>query len=422
MRNLIALVLSVLLTIPTVPTHAWIAQKTASATATEQQFFMSSANVTSSTANRYIPFGMAFNVATTESATFRFPVAGTIKSLKFYAVTAPSGGASYTGTVRLNGTTSTAASCAVSSATPCTWTGTVSISAGDTVGFLIAPSGSPTASIVHASVIWSPTNANDTVFAFGTPNTNFSTSAASYVMPNSSKPPNTVITGQRYGHMPDGGTIDKFCASFATALTGVMSYGMTVFKNGAATALNTTINSTNQSNCDNTNSFSVTGPSGGSTGGDDVELEGAPSGTPTASKMAGGARYVPTTAGHYPLISIAGSAASTTAKAYYPMTSGTGGASTTEAEEQSVSHAQTLKNMTCRVSTPPGGTTARVCTLRKNGVATGLTCTITGTATVCNVTSTVSVSDDDKLSIEDDPSTAGTPASAALSFSLLATR
>ena len=68
-----------------------------------------------------------------------------------------------------------------------------------------------------------------------------------------------------------------------------------------------------------------------------------------------------------------------------------------------------LQNLYCLSSTAPGGTDAMVYTARVNAANTGLTCTISATATTCNSgASSAAISAGDRLSLEVNPTAAET--------------
>ena len=170
---------------------------------------------------------------------------------------------------------------------------------------------------------------------------------------------------------------------------------------------------------DTSNSFAVTGPSGG-TPGDYVTFPAVPSGTPTSVTATFGARYRPTTAGSFPLMSVFPSAANTASTTYYPLSGGTAAGTTTEANNQSIADSMTVTKLTVTLNVAPGSGKSRVYTLRKNGADTALTCTISNTAQTCTATGSISVADDDLLATADTPS--GTPTASTPSISYLANR
>ena len=67
-----------------------------------------------------------------------------------------------------------------------------------------------------------------------------------------------------------------------------------------------------------------------------------------------------------------------------------------------VKAAGTISSIWAEVNTAPGGTAAWTVTVRKNGLTTAgnsLSCTITGTATGCEASGSVSIADGDFLSV-----------------------
>ena len=189
-RRLIALALAGLLA--AAPAQAWIGQKGGGTppTPTTQYFFMSTTTVVSTTVTRWIPFAMAFQASNTELITFRFPIAGTITKMSMYATTTLTSG-SYRGTIRIGAPGSiadSAATCSGATTTPCSWTGSVSVNAGDVASFRVDPSTSPApsaGSIIHVVVAFQPATAGETVIGFGTPSNSFANNATQCVQAGS---------------------------------------------------------------------------------------------------------------------------------------------------------------------------------------------------------------------------------------------
>lgn len=416
------------------PAHAWLAQSGTPAPATtEQVFYMATSTAVNTTATRWMSFAMTAPAINTEIKSFRFPEAGTILGLRMYSATTLASG-SYAGTVRLGAgggsQADTSAACSGATATPCTWSGSVSVNAGDVASFRIDPSTSPApsaAAIIHATVLFRPATADHTVIAYGTPANNFATGSTQYQQAGGGLNPNGTLSNRQSATVPIGGTISKLCTAWDTALTQG-SYTITSYKAGVVAGapgnLANVIDTANQAVCDTANSITVTGPSGGSTPGSDLALESVPAGTPTAGRAAGGMIFVPSSTGRFPVFASGGAAAGTgtTAKNYYPLSSGATTAQATRTDAESLALAQTIDGMTCKWQVAAGSGATRVCNLMVNG-SPAMTCSITGTTqTACNATGTVAVNDNDKLVYEDDPTTGSAPAGATFNASLVAHR
>lgn len=408
-RVLSALLTATLLCLPGA-SGAWLIQ--GSATDTGKQLLLAhSGSALANSADRYIPLG-ATGSGITIFKSGTFSVAGAIKSFKLTAVTQPSGAATWTATIYINGSASGATCTLTSSVAICDWTGSISVSAGDYAVILVHPSGTPSSSIIMASTGFTPTTTNDTVILSSPGTSTFSTSAANYVQPFDASLPGTLATARRTGVFPDGGTLDKFYINSVAPGSG-KSYAYTIFTNGTGSTVTATISNAATSNNDTSHSVSVSA-------GDYVNFEASPSGTPTASDAGMGARYLATTAGRYPYVT---SNVSDNGSATLYMTLNGNTTSTTEANVQNITHSQTFEKLQVKFGNAPGtaGSGKKyTVTLRKNGSNTALTCDVLNTATTCSASGTVAVNDNDLVGISIVPTS--TPSAVSLGTGLLATR
>ncbi|MGD9613853.1 MAG: hypothetical protein AB7H90_01500 [Alphaproteobacteria bacterium] len=377
----------------------------------------------STSATRFLPVGYSATPAGSDGAFFVFSAPGTLDLLRVNFPTAPTGAATWTVTLMKNGV-ATALACTVDSSSSGggSASGAVSFAAGDYASLRIVPSASPapTASRASVSLVFMPSTAGVTLIAaYGTP---FSNIAENAVQPFH----NSIVTSdgsRRQNVFPDGGTIDMlYVVSTAPgAPASGHKYDFLVGKNTVDQALTCTVLEDATSANDTSNSFTVAAPSG-STPGDDIQFQATPTGPPTAATVGFGLRYRPTTTGSFPLMCARPNSASTTLTFYYPLSGGTAAGSATEADEQSIAENMVITTMSVKLDTAPGTGASRTFTLRKNGVDTGLTCTISGTDTAATVTGSVTVADDDLLSTSAVPSSPTAPAVARPAISYLAHR
>lgn len=210
----------------------------------------------------------------------------------------------------------------------------------------------------------------------------------------------TGAESQRQIPFPVAGTITDLRVNFPTAVvTG--RYAITLRKNGAGTALTCTINSSAQ--CSDTNSVTVAA-------GDLIDWEVTPTGTPTANTFIQISAKFTSSANSEGFLIAGGSNAnvSNTAANYF----GFGGATANNATEAVVSGlvatSGTIDNLYIAAHAAPTSGKQYVATVYKNGVATGLACTVANTATTCNSTGAnvpVSLVATDTISIEMCPGT-----------------
>jgi hypothetical protein len=381
-----------------------------------QLLLSNSLSTLATTADRYIGLGYSVSAEASITKAIIFPVAGAVKSLKFTALTQPSGAATWTATIYINGS-STSATCTVNSSTAIgDWTGNISVNAGDYATILVHPANTPAASAVAVSVGFTPITENDRIIAGGAISTAFSTSATNYATTFQGAALSTGITGANsHPLLPDGGTIDKLYIDTNDPGVG-KSYAFTIMKNGTggATSLATTISGTATAGNDTSNSVSVAD-------GDRLHLRGVPSGTPNASNAVFGFRYVPSSVGRYPYffsISAPGNSGTT----YFHPVQG-GASSGGESVVKGITHSQTFEKISARVAAAPGAAASGkkwTFTLRVNGVDTSLTCDILETATTGSATGSVTVSDNDFVSVSVTPTSS--PTNSSMGVALLATR
>jgi hypothetical protein len=210
----------------------------------------------------------------------------------------------------------------------------------------------------------------------------------------------TTNTTQAKMVMPSSGTWQNLRVWTDGTTPGAgKSYTVAFMTNFSDSPISCTI-SDSSTRCWNTTVTSYT------TVNDIVNFTVTPSGTPTSLRVHASIEFVTSTTNTFVYAGVGG--LSTTASAYLGV-SGHAGSNTTEVLRQMVVPTSgTFVAMVSSITAPPGAGKSYVMTLRKNGAATGLTCTMTNSVTFCTANSMVSVKPSDLLAIQGTPS--GTPA------------
>lgn len=203
------------------------------------------------------------------------------------------------------------------------------------------------------------------------------------------------------------GTISRLRVRLGTALSAG-SFTFTLVKNGVDTALTCTI--TNQQGSDTSNTVTVAA-------GDLLCIKCVPSGTPTAqtAPVALAVMFEGDVAGE----SVVFAATSTGTTAGFIAPGSLTVANATEVNQSAVMPTGgVFSHLRVSLSAAPGTTTTRVFTLRKNGVDTTLTCTVTsGNTTASDTSNSVTFAAGDVISIGQ-TTPAGTPATATANIGL----
>lgn len=359
-------------------------------------------NAGSTTVANYYPlFGGVGTVAVAGAFARETPVsvAGTFSSL---IANFPSGvgSGSYAIQVTKNGATpGTTLNCTVSSGTQCTDTTAgddVTVSVGDTVGFVVTPSSSPTSNTsIQISMVFISSGANQS--PMGGISASPSTSAVNYA---SLIGFTGILTATEVNYstlIPIGGTVDQLYIKIVTAPGLTAGWQYVVFQNGAATSLTCSIASSSSAVTCNDVTHSIT-----VSANDVLSLAicpgtftlstCTPSAAPTASGTPRwGVRWQPTTTGDS-ILSMADQSAvlGGGTQFAYPNLTGTAGA--TEANVELIApNSFTIQSTVQSTNVDPGSGKTHVFTLRE-GTGSGQsnntpTCTITGngsTGLSCN--------------------------------------
>lgn len=193
--------------------------------------------------------------------------------------------------------------------------------------------------------------------------------------------------------MPIDCAISNLETNFPVALTGAKTFTTTLEKNGADSALTavTSVASTRASDVTHSVSFSA---------GDDFCIKFVPSGTPEAQTVVQVAALMTSVTAGESAIFGGTDATTISATKYAPF--GSGRATAAEVDAQVICAAGgVIDRLYVHVSTAPTAGNSWVFTLYKNGVSTGLTCTVADAAVTANdVTHTVSIAAADRISVE----------------------
>jgi hypothetical protein len=285
-----------------------------------------------------------------------------------------------------NSNNSTALTCsATGPATTCTSAATVTVAAGDIVGFtfcpgtfianVCTPGSAPTAmSGLQVSMTFTSTNNNETFIDWAGVG-NASNSVANYGAPTGTFG-TTATESAAETVIPTAGVIDHlYAAPFSSPGSG--TYAVTVFQNGSATAITCTITALADCTPDLAHSITVAA-------GDTISFQTNPSTSPTATSIHASVRFTPTVSGQGILLATATAGLTTNATTVFAP-AGTITAGLTEASHlalaPSISGGFTIKNLYYCMSTDPGSGKSRTITLR-NGTGSGQSNTaVTGVLT-----------------------------------------
>jgi hypothetical protein len=259
----------------------------------------------------------------------------------------------------------------------------ISFVAGDLISISVVPSGTPTAFGIHYWDI--ECNANGQTIIGGNGNTP-SNSVANYsVAQGGSSVPWTATETDVQIVCPTAGTLSNLYAKLAGTPSSGTNYALTLQKNGADSALTTTIADLTTAGNDTTNSVTVAA-------GDTLSMKLAPTNTPTARAAWWGIQFTPTTDGEsffgFGNASLPATASTNYEQGFY---GGVANANWNASEPTGTGYIgpQTLKNMYIKLITAPGGAASRAFTVRNNSVDTALTTTISTSGTTGNSTNDV---------------------------------
>lgn len=344
------------------------------------------------------------------------PTAGTLGNCAFKLTTAPGSGKSWLVGLRVNGATvlsTTISDTAVDGSI----SGTVNVSAGDLVNWIITPSGTPAAASLAAFCQFEGTDSTESII-IGCGQGTFSTTANRFSPINGFG--GSLATTDGFGRqiMPTAGTLKKLYVRLdIDPGTNPDAYSFTLHKNAADQTLTTTITADSTTGNDTTNSVSIAA-------GDTVSIKVAPLNTPSATPyMKWGMVFVPTVLGETAIPGdMAGNNLDVSVTEYIALNNVTVASTTTEANWQVLVPPCDIKKLYVLLSGSPGsGGDAYTFTVRDDGADTAVVVSITNAATSGNdVTNTHSVTDISLVNLKLTPSVSPTALQAYWGIVLIA--
>ncbi|MES2995125.1 MAG: hypothetical protein V4681_03785 [Patescibacteria group bacterium] len=334
----------------------------------------------STTAVRFIPLGPSGNVGSPGASALNhtMPTAGTFSKLYVRMPAALSAGTSYTIVLMKNGVAS-ALSVQITDAglTAQDTSNTVTVAAGDTVGFRITPSGTPVSQTgnYQVGVVFDSTVSGESlIFSRGvgsntTGNSYFTLGGGGSISVGAS----TYATV-----FPTNGVIDKMYVTSGAPGAGI-SRTVALTVNGVDSTLTCTMSDAAGSCNDVTHAVSISA-------GDEVVVHESVTGTVTSTNIHTSMRFVPTIPGESVMMGVGGNP--NNAADRYQHTHGYILNASSEAITQAVAPiAFTWKKLYLDYDTAPGAGNSRSFTARIGGVSQSLTANVTDTNTTANNTS-----------------------------------
>lgn len=327
---------------------------------------------------------------------------GTLQNTRVKLTTAPGAGKSAVFTLRKNGV-DTAITCTISdSATTASDTSnTVTVAAGDTLGWSCALTAAGVSSFCELAIEYVGDTANESQLMGGSEQAFSNADGTLSISGNCTQgDPDDTFSDQV---IATAGTIKNLYVKL-TAAPGVgKTRTYTVFINGSSTAITCTISDAATTANDTTHSVSVSA-------GDRIAVRQPTTGSPNTTNIHLGLTFVATTDGQFPILAGAGNS--------LPATGATRFSSLAMNDTPNTPYSATdvvfntapviyLLNMYANVAVAPSAGKNWAFTVNKNTSATGLTCTIADAATTANVTSTVTGALFDLYSMQVTPT--GTP-------------
>lgn len=281
------------------------------ATAMRTPIMMSAA--TSATQTRYAGFISIFTTTNDSSVLSVIAANGIIEGFYVYLSAAPGSGKSYAFTLQKN-SSATGLTCTVADLnTSCSYLGTLSLSAGDTLSIKQVPSGTPTVVTANISTIFNSGTGGPALIYTSSNTNNANETRVGGILGN--------IGWNQSGVkdiMPTYGTFSNLYVIFGTA-PGTLGSGktatITLNKNGVATGLTCTVSETGTTCNDLVNNFSVIP-------GDFITVSYSTLNTPSSSTATFGMTFTPNIDGEsLQLFSYGGGVPSNTVDNFFPLTS-----------------------------------------------------------------------------------------------------
>ena len=309
--------------------------------------------------------------------------AGTLSKLYIQLTGTPGTGQSYIFTVYQNGSPTSLACTVADTATTCNDTAhSVTITAGDQMSLESVPVSTPTARKAIWTLDFNSTTSGETPWGF----TNTQSADTNY---NGMMGYNDSETTQRDPEsiVPVAGTVQNLYIGLKTAPGAGKCKTFTLQQNITNTALTCSVCDTNTTCNDTTHPISVSA-------GDSLLTVSTMTAGSAGSILYGGYTFVPTTAGQFVSTVSSDSGISGSGSTDYLNVSGQDvNVNSSEAIAYSLSLAQTAKTIYAKLSGPPSAGQSYTITLMVAGSPSSLTCTISDSATTCNGSSDVTITD-----------------------------
>lgn len=234
--------------------------------------------------------------ATEAEARVTIPVAGVLKNLYVWIDDSPGVGDSWEFAVMKNGSATTLL--VTIGNTPdanddvygSNRSDIISVAAGDTISMRCTPSGTPAVSSQNSWGLTFEADNNVSALLFGTGQTD-SAQTTEYGCIQGTWGWGASANGDRLrGLVSTSGTLSNFYLNLDAAPGAGTSQTFTVYKNSVATSLAVTVSGTNTSGNNTSDTVSVVA-------GDTLSVVKTQSGTPAATRLAGGIKFTPTTNG-----------------------------------------------------------------------------------------------------------------------------
>jgi hypothetical protein len=305
----------------------------------------------------------------------------TITGFYVYIATAPGSGKSWDFYIKQNGSNTSANVNIADSATSGSWTGSVSITAGDLIYLSSVPTGSPTSAGHVDWYVYYETTGKSFIMLGGSFQTT-ATTGTRYMLPTSTSGSSVSSSSTSFEVvMPADGTITAFYVATPDGSPGSgKSYAVSVLKNDTTDVITATIADTNTSaSATGSESFSA---------GDTLIIKCTPSGTPTARRITCCMSITPSALGEC-YFGFGSANLPSNSGTTYEQTNGDGGGwvASESARYMSSLPPETVRKLHWKASTAPGSTRSWTLTLRDSSSDTSITSTISESNTTGSDTS-----------------------------------
>ena len=289
----------------------------------------------------------------------------------------------------------TALSCQITTGSTCSYSGSVSVSAGDRLAWAVAPANSPTAQtspppIIISALFTANSGVNQGPIMMAS-NGAVSATNTNYIGPGGSpSPAGSAAEINVSGIVPVAGAIESIwaIANGSPGTAGSQYYKFTIYHNGASTSLTCQVNNPSASSACNSSANPITVAAG-----DTISCGITPTGTPTARVVTCGFAWQPSATGQALVFANGRTSPPTTGASsteYYNIAGfSSPGTITTESTAEQLSpnlpsggHTLTFGNLVVAQSTTPTSN-SRTTTLRAGAASpsNGPSCQITTTST-----------------------------------------